>query len=65
MSMKDLEHKFRTDTQNVLKRGCAVNDADVDLCPCDSGKAFAQCHGASCECGSGLPRFKCCARDEV
>ena len=65
MSMKDLEHKFHTDSQNVLKRGCTADEADIELCPCGSGKSFAKCHGAPCDCGSGKPRFKCCGSDEI
>jgi hypothetical protein len=50
---------------NVLKRGCQVSEADVDLCPCGSGKALAKCHGADCECGSKKPKFKCCHAGEL
>lgn len=50
---------------NVLKRGCQVDEAQVELCPCGSGKAFAKCHGADCECGSKKPKYKCCHADEL
>ena len=59
--MADLTRKFHEhQDDNSLKRGCQVSDADVDLCPCGSKKAFAKCHGLPCECGSGKPKFKCC-----
>jgi hypothetical protein len=55
---------FHSD-DNVLKRGCQISEGEVELCPCGSKKAFAKCHGAACDCGSGKPKFKCCHSDEV
>lgn len=61
MSQKDMFHP----EDNVLKRGCQISEADVELCPCGSGKAFSKCHGGPCECGSKKPKFKCCHADEL
>ncbi|MBI5016613.1 MAG: SEC-C domain-containing protein [Deltaproteobacteria bacterium] len=49
---------------SALKRGCLVSDTDVNPCPCGSGRAFARCHGADCECGSKKPKYKCCHSEE-
>ena len=54
-----------TAEENVIKRGCLVADTDVNPCPCGSGKAFARCHGADCECGSKKPKYKCCHAKEL
>ena len=60
MSQKD--HFKHGDS--TLKMGCQADDGSVELCPCGSKKAFAQCHGAPCDCGSGKPKYKCCHSED-
>lgn len=63
--MTDLSRKFHDQQDSSsLKRGCQVDDAEVDLCLCGSKQTFAKCHGMPCECGSGQPKFKCCHSDD-
>lgn len=57
MSQKD---HFKHQDSSTLKRGCQMSEGETELCPCGSGDAFSKCHGADCECGSGIPKFKCC-----
>ena len=56
MSQKDMFHS----DSNTLKRGCQVDESEIEACPCGAKESFAKCHGAPCDCGSGKPRFKCC-----
>jgi hypothetical protein len=55
----------RPDEGSPVRQGCLTGDTGVNPCPCGSGKAFARCHGAECECGSKKPKYKCCHADEL
>ena len=63
--MSDLTKKLHEHQDaNTLKRGCQTAEGEEDFCPCGAKLTFAECHGSSCECGSGKPKFKCCHSDD-
>jgi hypothetical protein len=51
------------DAAVLILRGEIVSFADVTRCPCGSGKAFAECHGADVE--DAAPWHATCEHDKV
>lgn len=51
------------DAAVLILRGEIVSFADVTRCPCGSGKAFAECHGADVE--DAAPSHATCSRRKL